>query len=173
MEMTLGTLPCTDTQKVKCTAYQLEGSPYLWWMDAERRLREQYGKITWEVFRDAFLTNYIPKYRTPKVEHPEVIEVESFEDSTGASKPREHQFPFVIKDFPLNRCKYPHYFQVGIHSEDCSSTYYENFYKAMIAKVERAPGVVTSILYFVITIISILLHACVCVNIWTIHIRHS
>ena len=60
MEKVFVSMDCTDREKVRFAAYQLQGEASEWW-DAVRR---QYGNeepITWDIFRQEFLDMYFPE----------------------------------------------------------------------------------------------------------------
>ncbi|XP_058760882.1 uncharacterized protein LOC131634252 [Vicia villosa] len=52
---------CTDVQKVQFGTHRLEKEAEDWWSNIVQRFDEEGIKVTWALFRDAFLENYFPE----------------------------------------------------------------------------------------------------------------
>ncbi|XP_058726873.1 uncharacterized protein LOC131598274 [Vicia villosa] len=99
---------CIDAQRVQFGTLMLEKEVEDWWGNTAQRFEEEGIQITWDLFRDAFLKNYFPKYVRGKKE------VEFLELKQGNGTVAE----YVVKFQKL--IKYcPHYNTMNAERSKC------------------------------------------------------
>ncbi|XP_057797811.1 uncharacterized protein LOC131013791 [Salvia miltiorrhiza] len=60
IEKVFGRMRCSTHEKVVCATYQLEGEADLWWESVRRTFtNEAFETMTWDEFKEAYLTRYI------------------------------------------------------------------------------------------------------------------
>ncbi|XP_058765344.1 uncharacterized protein LOC131638813 [Vicia villosa] len=87
---------CTDAHRVKFGTHMLEKEAEDWWSNAAQRFEEEGIQITWDLFRDAFLENYFPKYCRGKKE----VEFLKLKQGNGTVAEYATKFQELIKYCP-------------------------------------------------------------------------
>ena len=61
MEKAFAVQECHDEEKIRYTAYLLQGEAYNWWRILEQKYEYDRIPLTWERFRDEFFDKYFPR----------------------------------------------------------------------------------------------------------------